>query len=374
MRGIRDINLLNRFSYLTAMLLASWIIGYGLESIHFKLGWMFGGVAGAAMTSYLLLPSFNITGKLYISKMRHAGQAILGSGIGSLLQFSQIAAVGWLFADIVIMMFMSLISSLALAIVFSFFSRRQSVKTTFFSTLPGGIGIMANLAKEYGANAELVAIMQSARILAVVVFTPLALTKLMPHNIDATPLVIVSQAQYQNLVNAVIMLAISGVGYVLANRMRIASPSLIGPLVLAILIGNLMPSHRLLAMPLSLSHLAQILLGVTLGHGIIARLVTLHWWDLFLGLLSMVSLLLFSLAIAAVFHAIAPIDWQTAILSTAPGGAAEMIILAKTLNSDMEIVVTAQVFRQIVVNALVPLWVIISHHVDLRLKRKQLSG
>ncbi len=368
----RGFTTLYRLFYLAIMLLTSGVIGWVLESVHFKLGWMFGGVAGAALTSCFLLPALKLSGRLYINKMRQTGQAILGGGIGCLLHFSDIGALGWLFIDIVIMMVLSLISSFVLAILFSLLSTRQSVKTTFFSTLPGGIGIMANLAQQYGANAELVAIVQSVRILSVVMFTPFVLTNLMRVNLDAVPVAGGDYADYLQLINAALILAISALGYYLAHKMRIASPSLIGPLLLAILVGNLMPSHSVLILPPLLSHAAQILLGVTLGHGIIARLATLRLRDVAIGLLSIVFLLLFSLVIAAFFHMIAPVDWQTAILSTAPGGAAEMIILAKTLDTHMEIVVTAQVLRQIIVNSLVPVWVALSDHVEALLPKRTL--
>lgn len=354
-----------RFIYLGLMFFISALLGAMLEAVHFKLGWMFGGVCGAALASCFLLPMMGVTGKLYIVNMRQAGQAILGGGIGCLLHFSDIGRLGWFFVDICLMVILSLISSFILAVIYSLFSTRQSIKTTFFSTLPGGIGIMANLAREYGANAELVAILQSVRILSVVIFTPFVLRNIMHVNIDDLP--IIGQGNHllqQDMSSGILILLLAAAGYYLGKKLRIASPSLIGPMMLAIVINNLLPGQHNITIPSPLSHLAQILLGVTIGHGIISRLFFIKLRDLFIGLISIVLLLLFSVAIAGAFRLLADVDWQTALLSTAPGGAAEMIVLAKTLNTHLEIVVTAQVIRQIMVNALVPLWVALSDKVE----------
>ena len=361
-----------RFFYIGLMLSLSALIGAMLEAINFKLGWMFGGVCAAALTSYFLLPVMNVSGKLYIGNMRQAGQAILGGGIGCLLHFSDIGRLGWFFFDIFFMMVISLISSFVLAVLYSLFSTRQTVKTTFFSTLPGGIGIMANLAKEYGANAELVAILQSVRILSVVVFIPFLLRNLLHIDIDAIPEVRGTGHGGHDILSTILILLFAVSGYWLGRKLRIASPSLIGPMMLAIIVNNLMPGELNISVPSLLSHVAQILLGVTIGHGIISRLFLIKMRDLIIGLFSIVLLLLFSVIIAALFRLVADIDWQTAILSTAPGGAAEMIVLAKTLNTHLEIVVTAQVIRQIMVNALVPLWVVLSDRMETLLRKDPL--
>ncbi|TCL03497.1 AbrB family transcriptional regulator [Sodalis ligni] len=359
----------HRFAYLSMMLLLSALIGAALEAVDFKLGWMFGGVCGAALTSYFLMPAMTLSGKLYIGNMRQAGQAILGGGIGCLLHFSDIGRLGWFFFDIFFMMVISLISSFVLAVLYSLISTRQTVKTTFFSTLPGGIGIMANLAKEYGANAELVAILQSVRILSVVVFIPFLLRNLLHIDIDAIPAIHGESHSGHDIFSTVLILLFAMAGYYMGKKLHIASPSLIGPMLLAIIVNNLMPGQLSITMPSLLSHIAQILLGVTIGHGIISRLFFIKLRDLIIGLFSIVLLLLFAVAIAALFRLVADVDWQTAILSTAPGGAAEMIVLAKTLNTHLEIVVTAQVVRQIMVNALVPLWVVLSDRMENVLRK-----
>ena len=50
-------------------------------------------------------------------------------------------------------------------------------------------------------------------------------------------------------------------------------------------------------------------------------------------------------------------DWLTCLLVTAPGGAAEMILVALTLNHSVETVTAGHLVRLIAINTLLPFWV-----------------
>jgi uncharacterized protein len=50
-------------------------------------------------------------------------------------------------------------------------------------------------------------------------------------------------------------------------------------------------------------------------------------------------------------------DWLTCLLVTAPGGSAEMILVALSLNHNVEIVTAGHLIRLLAINCSLPLWV-----------------
>lgn len=350
-----------KWFYLIALLLISSSIGLPLVKGGFGLGWMFGGMIGSALLSFYLLPKLKLGKISSIGSMRKIGQSILGVGIGSMLHIHDLIKLKWIFLDILIMVAISLLFSFLVGILYAIASSRQSLRTTIFSTLPGGVGIMASIAKEHGANAELVAILQSLRIVIVVLLAPVFLhgtlffdahTSL-PAQQDA---IAASSLLYAALT---VLLALSG--YFIAKKCKVSSYALIGPLVISILCTNLLPFARDFSVPPLLSFIGQLFLGLTIGHGMGSRLHEIKWKDLALGFLSIIMTVLSSAVAIVFFHYAAGLNWKTAILSAAPGGAVEMIVLAQSLNTQLEVVVTAQVIRQVLVNALIPLWIMLAY-------------
>lgn len=57
-------------------------------------------------------------------------------------------------------------------------------------------------------------------------------------------------------------------------------------------------------------------------------------------------------------------DWLTCLLVTAPGGSAEMILVALTLNHHVEIVTTGHIVRLIAINSSLPLWLFLFRRFD----------
>jgi uncharacterized membrane protein AbrB (regulator of aidB expression) len=61
-------------------------------------------------------------------------------------------------------------------------------------------------------------------------------------------------------------------------------------------------------------------------------------------------------------------DWLTCMLVTAPGGAPEMILVALSLNHQVETVTAGHLVRLMVINASLPLWVLF-RRLDRRLAK-----
>lgn len=57
-------------------------------------------------------------------------------------------------------------------------------------------------------------------------------------------------------------------------------------------------------------------------------------------------------------------DWLTCLLVTAPGGSAEMILVALGLNYNVEIVTAGHVVRLMAINSSLPLWIFLFRRLD----------
>jgi hypothetical protein len=61
-------------------------------------------------------------------------------------------------------------------------------------------------------------------------------------------------------------------------------------------------------------------------------------------------------------------DWLTCLLVTAPGGSAEMILVALTLHHNVEIVTAGHLVRLIAINSSLPIWVYLFRRLDNQLE------
>lgn len=61
-------------------------------------------------------------------------------------------------------------------------------------------------------------------------------------------------------------------------------------------------------------------------------------------------------------------DWLTCLLITAPGGATEMILVALTMDRNVEIVTVGHLVRLIAINCSLPLWIYLFRRIDNQLE------
>jgi membrane AbrB-like protein len=240
---------------------------------------------------------------------------------------------------------------------------RTNLLTALLATVPGGVSIMSSFAADYGRNVALVSLVQVMRVTSVVILIPLLARATAAQNASPPPL---AQAAWINLAPAqlgllAIALLFAGIGAVLATRLKVPSPPFFGALLAGIAFHPLLDSLPLVpefsfSPPLLVNIIGQSLLGITIGE---------YWGNKPQIQRQMVgyAVLSVSLTIATGFLAallafyLTDWDWLTCMLVTAPGGAAEMIVVALTLNHDIETITAAHLVRLIAINSLLPLWI-----------------
>ena len=216
--------------------------------------------------------------------------------------------------------------------------------TAYYSAMPGGFQDMVLLGEEAGADPRTLSLVHATRVLAIVAAMPLLVSSIWGRTLDAPPGLPAAGFPARELA---IMVFCAAAGWWLARRARLFGAAILGPMILAAaaslagLIHARPPAEAILA--------AQFFIGLGIGakyRGItLAELRTVVLAALgFCAILTGISALF---AEAAVLLGLAePVE---ALLSFAPGGQGEMVVLAIVSGADMAFVVTHHVVRLVVV-------------------------
>lgn len=216
--------------------------------------------------------------------------------------------------------------------------------TSYFAAMPGGLQDMILFGREAGGDVRALALIHVTRVLVIVAIVPPIMVFGFGISLDQPPGAPASAIPWQELA---LMVVAAGVGWQVAERVGLFGAAILGPMAagalfsLTGLIGNRPPAEAI--------ELAQFFLGLGVGIAYVgitvAELRRLVLASLgFCALLAVLSLLF---AEAVFLLGIAPrVD---ALLSFAPGGQAEMVVLAIVAGTDVAYVVTHHLVRLIVV-------------------------
>jgi len=216
--------------------------------------------------------------------------------------------------------------------------------TAYYSAMPGGLQDMVIFGEEAGANVRSLSLVHATRVLVIVTLVPILLGLVYGIALDRPPGRPVADLPAAELaIMAVVCLA----GWRLAAAIGLFGASIIGPIVLGAiatlsgLIEHRPPSEALAA--------AQLFIGHAVG--VRYSGITLHELrrDVFAGLGYCFVLAAIAIAIAELDMILGLAPPLDALLSFAPGGQAEMALLAILAGADLAFVVTHHLVRMVVV-------------------------
>lgn len=373
MRGLLIKRLRSRvFSAKAAILLAELLCGSlaGLALLELGAGptaWVMSGIfAGAATFRFL---SFFISDASPNRAVRKTGQALVGLSLGFSIAVGNLDRIASDLPILLLLIALVLLGSGTIGYVYFLLSRTDLV-STMLATMPGGVGIMASVAADYGRNISLVALVQATRVAAVVVVISF-LVGSPPQSADHGVLLDVSnvQAVFGNTVDltvlvSALLLVILVVPF--ATFLRVPVAPLLSAMFVGVVCNAILPLFALtsgFSPPEMLDVIGQLLLGITIGE-YLGRKLDLRLRTVVYGLASVTATVLVGLIAAGIAVLLTPWEWLTCVLVTAPGGAPEMIVLALALDQDVELVTTGQIMRQLAINGLLPLWSFLFHKLE----------
>lgn len=312
--------------------------------LHVPLPWMVGPLVATSLASIAGAPT------LSLKPLRNAGQWVIGSALGLYFTPQVMVLVASLWWAIVL----AIVWALLLGAGFGTWLHHrfgstlggtlaQQRATCWYASVIGGASEMTLLAERQGARTDLVAASHSLRIMMVTISVPFAVTFAGVHGLDAV-------AMGPRTVNGgglVLLTLATLAGGIVMQRLGRANPWLLGALLVSM--GLTMAQVELSALPTALTNAAQLFIGISLGVRFSADFIrAAPRWLLAIAIGTAVMVTL-SAAFAFALGWLTGLHPATLVLSTSPGGIAEMAITAKVLQLGVPVVTAFQVCRLVTV-------------------------
>ena len=312
--------------------------GFSASTLGIPLPWMLGpfflcGIASGAGLSLRAVP-FG----------REVAQMIIGLGIG--LRFTAATLVSTLL--LAPAMLVSTVYIIAYTMVAAFLFRplaRVSHTTAFFATAAGGVADMAVIAREKGGDAAAVGIVHALRVSMTVAIVPILVVSFaepgtVPDRLLATG------------PSVLWLVPVFGIGFLFARLLKktqMPNPWLVAPMLLGILLGA--SGVLVIAVPPVAIIAAQVLLGTWLGSQFRRELIVTLPRVAMAGIAASIFMICMALLGAFVLSATTSLSLATSFLALAPAAVTEMVITAKAMHLDPEVVTGFHVMRIFIVCA-----------------------
>ena len=216
--------------------------------------------------------------------------------------------------------------------------------TAYYGTMPGGLQDMLVFGEEAGGNVRAMSLMHATRVVVIVVAAPIALGSAFGLSLVGPAGAPVADTP---LVELAIMVACALIGWKGAERIGLFGASILGPLIVtaAASLSGLIHQRP----PAEAIAVAQLAIGIAVG----ARYVGITFGEfrriILASLVYAALILCYGALIAWIAIALGLAEPAAALLAFAPGGQAEIAVLAIIAGVDAAFVVAHHVFRMVLV-------------------------
>ncbi len=216
--------------------------------------------------------------------------------------------------------------------------------TAYYSTMPGGLQDMLLFGEEAGGNVRTLSLIHATRVLVIVCALPFLLSGIWDANLDNPPGVPIQTVPLAELLT---MVACAFFGWQIAKRIGLFGASILGPLILSAIVT--LSGFLHFRPPAEAIWAAQFFIGMTIGAKYAGITMAEVRRDLAAGVGFCVILIILTVIVVegVLLADLAP--GQDALLAFAPGGQAELTVLALIVGADVAFVVAHHVLRIFVV-------------------------
>lgn len=272
-----------------------------------------------------------------------AARTILGVAVGASVTPALVHQLPLMAASVALMpVYIALIALIGVP----FFNRYCGFDpaTSFYAAMPGGLQDMVIFGQEAGGNVRVLSLIHATRVLIIVTLAPILMTQLYGVTLSnpiGAPLDTIPLRELALMVVAAL------VGWKGGERLGLFGASILGPMIVAAVFSLAGWIH--MRPPKEAILTAQFLIGMVIGTYYVG--VTLR--EVRQVVLSGVAFVVILALLAAVFTEIVTLAGFArpleAFLSYAPGGQAEMTVLAIVAGADLGFVITHHLTRIILV-------------------------
>ena len=212
--------------------------------------------------------------------------------------------------------------------------------TSYYSAMPGGLQDMLVFGEEAGGDVRALSLIHATRVMVIVVALPFLLKWAWDADLSNPPGAPASSLAWSQMA---IMVFCGIVGWKVAKRIGLFGASILGPLLLtaAFALAGVL-EHR---PPAEAIWAAQFFIGMSVG----TKYAGISWYeirrDVTAALGFCLILLILTFIFAETIHLFHLAPSMETILAFAPGGQAEMAVLALIVGADLAFVVAHHVLR-----------------------------
>ena len=217
-------------------------------------------------------------------------------------------------------------------------------KDAFFGAVPGGLIESVQLGEEAGADVRLLTVLQFLRLIGTIIAVPLLFWGLTGHAVgSASGVQMVGAAVNLGLRSLLLLVAAGLIGVVIGRGLRLPGWIITGPVLISSLFHGFgwvegVPPGWLIS-------ITQIILGSGLGARFVGVEPAMLRRAAGLAVVNGVAALLLALAFALILHALVGEPVAAVFLAFAPGGHAEMSLIALSLKVSVIYVTAHHVLR-----------------------------
>lgn len=320
------------------------VIGGGaFFMLNLPLPWMLGAMTAATIAALSGAP-------LVTSRpIRNGMVAVLGVLLGSQFSPGIFDEVGQWYVGMI-----GVVGSVILMVTLTVWFFRKvggyDRTTAYFSAMPGGLSEMMTLGEAFGGDAQRISLSHGIRILTAVFLIAFYYRIFEGYAPVALPVESIATQAWQDMA---ILAGCAIVGYPIATLLRVPAGQLVGPLTLS---GILHMTGLVEAQPpAEFVAAAQVVLGATIGARFAGWAFSEVWRTLLLGIGAAVIMVLIAAGTAYGLGALSDTPGANLFLALAPGGLAEMSIIALSFGSAAAFVSTHHIVRIILIVILAPL-------------------
>lgn len=312
--------------------------------LDLPLPWMLGAMLATTLAAFAGAPV------ALPRPLRNGFVLIIGVMLGSAFTPDMLAAIpGWSAGVALLALYVPLTTILC----YVFFRRAGGFGKvdSFFSAAPGGLNEMVIVGESYGGDARRIALVHTVRILIVVFLVPVyfryfaggysqaARPEFGPWSIDAR--------------DAAILIAAGVAGWAFGRVVRLPAYHLIGPMAVSALVH--LTGMTASKPPFYLVAVAQVVMGSAIGCRFVGVRLSNVGGTLLTGAAATLILLAVTALFTAVFGSLVPVGRSALTLALAPGGLAEMTLVALALAVDSAFVSCMHLVRITFVIVLAPI-------------------
>lgn len=310
------------------------LLGVGIFHLFsLPLPWLLGPIFACLAAAIFGVPLKGI------KPLNDGMRTILGVAVGATLTPAVLASIPAMWPTLLLMLLMTVIIGL---VGVPYFIRvwKFDFTTSYYASMPGGLQDMLIFGEEAGGNVRTLSLVHATRVFVIVVILPFLLTGIWDADLSQPPGVPANTVPWYELV----LMAICGIaGWRVAKWVGMFGASILGPLILTAVLTSFDLIH--FRPPAEAIWAAQFFIGITIGGkytgitmGEIRRDVTAA-----LGLC--VILFILTVIFVEIVYGAGLAPGMEALLAFAPGGQAEMTVLALIVGADVAFVVAHHTLR-----------------------------